>query len=394
MGGGIAGLALGCALASKSRATCILEARQRVTPSKRGLTLQPNGMEALENLGLLDPILRIGTKTPHIDWFEIEGKRLATLDYSILDHPYNFLLTVVPSDLELALRDLFLRRGGIIEESTLFQQIQRAKSRRIVARADRGGSPVEFSGTVLVGADGENSGVRRALQLPTHVKEYPDHFLFMLAGPVADLRSAAKQYIGLGKMIGFFPTPNSTYIFSYVHARRLEALRERGLESFKKEVAGIEPDVSNSLGNVQSWDDIAGVSARRIDVKTWVADNAALLGDAAHALDPSWAQGANLALQDTVALASTIEKCFELNDFSATILRSYEEKRKKKVKFVQKQAERTARITMTESNFYYRLGKRTLRRTGANRELMRFALEASSGLRDHFTVWETIRFVI
>ncbi len=371
VGAGIGGLALGCALTSKGRKVCVLEARTGVTRSKRGLTLQPNGLAALRNMGLLDRVARIGSKTTKVAWHEIGKKPLATLDYTILDHPHNHLLTVVPSDLELVLREAFSSRGGIICESTSFRDILPNRSERVLVEAERNGSPVMFS-----------------------VKEYADHFLFLLAGPVASLQFEARQYVDRGKMAGFFPTRDSTYIFYYLPNRTVAEFKSRGIESFKKQLADIEPDVSDSLSNLRSWEDVAGVSARRVDVKSWVADHAALLGDAVHALDPSWAQGANLSLQDALALANTIERCFELNDFTAAKLKDYEKDRRKQTEFVQNQAERTAQFTTTESRFYYWLGKRVLQRTGRSKTLMLTALEASCGLTDHFSLREKIRFII
>jgi len=393
VGGGIGGLALGCALASNGRKTCVLEARPRVTPSKRGLTLQPNGLETLQRLGLLDKVVRIGAKTTRVTWHEIRGEPLVTLDYSILDHPHNYLLTIVPSELELVLREAFSRRGGITYDSTFFRETLLTGFGRVI-KAERNGSPVEFSAKIIVGADGENSGVRRALQIPARIKDYPDDFLFMLAGPVASLQLEARQYVARGKMVGFFPTRGSTYIFYYIPGRRLQQFRSQELESFLNELANIEPEISDSLSSLGSWEDVAHVSPRRVDVDSWVADQAALLGDAVHALDPSWAQGANMALQDAAALSNTIEGCFALDDFSENSLKGYERTRRKQTKFVQREAERTAQLTATENRFYYWLGKRILKRTGRNRELMRSALRASCGLTDHFSLQERIRFLI
>jgi len=394
VGGGIGGLALGCALASNGRKVCLLEARPGVTRSKRGLTLQPNGLVALRNLGLLDRVARIGSKTTRVAWHEIGKKPLATFDYSILDHPHSHLLTVVPSDLELLLREAFSSQGGIIFESTSFRGILPNRSERVLVQTERNGSPLMFSGRIIVGADGENSRVRQVLQIPARFKEYPGHFLFLLAGPVASLQLEARQYFALGKMAGFFPTRDSTYIFYYLPNRTVAEFKSRGIESFKKQLADIEPDVSDSLSNLGSWGDVAGVSARRVDAKSWVADRAALLGDAVHALDPSWAQGANLSLQDALALANTIERCFELDDFTAAKLKDYEKERRKQTEFVQDQAERTAQLTTTESTFHHWLGKRVLQRTGKSKTLMRTALKASCGLTDHFSVRERIRFII
>ncbi len=394
VGAGIGGLALGCALASYGRKACVLEARLGVTPSKRGLTLQPNGLEVLQRLGLLDQVIRIGAKTTRLTWREISGRPLVTLDYSILDHPHNYLLTVVPSELELVLRQVFSSKGGTIYESTFFRKILSTKFGQVQLEAKRGGHPIEFSTNIIVGADGANSTVRQALQMPARVKEYPDHFIFMLVGAVAALQLEARQYLARGKMVGFFPTRGSTYIFYYLAAGRFSEFKAQGLESFKRELANIEPDVSHSLGSLGSWEDVVYASAGRVDVKSWVGDRAALLGDAVHALDPSWAQGANMALKDAVVLADTIERCFEKDDFSASALKVYEKGRRKQAEFVQRQSERTAQLTATESSFYHWLGKRVLVRTGRNREMMRVALQASCGLTDHFSMRERIRFLI
>ena len=394
VGAGLAGLSLGFALASEGRRTCIIEGKAGVPRSKRGLTLQPNGMMALREMGLLDHVARIGSRVSRVDWHEIGGKPLMTLDYSILDSPYNYLLTIVPSELEVILRELVSKRNGIIYESTSFRQILQNRSERIMLEAERNGSLIQLSARIIVGADGENSKVRQALQIPVQVREYPNHFLFMLAGPVDPLRGEARQYLARGKMVGFFPTRSSTYIFYYLPSRTIGELKSVGLESFKKQLADIEPDVSDSLSGLGSWSDVAQSRARRVDVESWVSDRAAILGDAVHALDPSWAQGANLSLQDAVALANTIEKCFESKNFSAQALRGYERERRKQTRFVQNEAERTARLTTTEDRFYYWLGKRVLQRTGRNKDLMRSALRASCGLTDHFSLREKIRFII
>jgi len=122
VGGGVGGLALGCALAEKHH-VLIIEARPGIVPSKRGLSLQANGLEALQKLDLLDRVTPIGGKTSHVACYEIDGTLLADLDYSILDHPYNYLLTLVPSELERVLRNEFARRGGEIQESTSFKEV-------------------------------------------------------------------------------------------------------------------------------------------------------------------------------------------------------------------------------------------------------------------------------
>ena len=393
VGGGIGGLALGCTLANKKRNVVILEARTRILPSKRGLSLQANGLEVLQKMGFLDRVSGIGVATRNVTWYDVSRELLADFDYSLLDHPHNYLLTVIPSELEQLLRDEFLRRGGEIDESTVFTGLKQ-QSDGVTVTAKRTERSLEYSAKILVGADGEKSAVRQTMQLPTKIRECPDHFLFMLAEPIETIRRSARQFVGRGKMIGLFPVPKGTYIFYYIPRGEFDVLKARGLDAFKSKILSVVPDADGALANLRSWDDIVHVAPKRIEVQNWVTNRVALLGDAVHALDPSWAQGANMTLKDAGVLANTIEKCFESRDFTADRLMDYEAPRRKQATFIQRQSERTARLTATERSLNYWLGKRIRRRTGRNSDLMRIALKASAGLVDRLGWWEQLRFIL
>jgi 2-polyprenyl-6-methoxyphenol hydroxylase-like FAD-dependent oxidoreductase len=393
IGGGIGGLALGCALAGNRRSVLILEARPSIIPSKRGLTLQANGLQALQKIDVLDQVRGIGVATNRLAWYDVNGDLLADLDYSVLEHPLNYLLTVIPSELEGLLREEFANRGGEFEESSYFQDLS-PQHDRVVVRARRDQSTFHYSARILIGADGENSRVRQALSLQTRIQVCPDHFLFMLAGPLQSLSEKARQYVGRGKMAGFFPVRTGTYIFLYLPKKTIDRLKAQGIDSIIDEIASIMPEIRQSLHNLKSWDDIVYIAPKRVQVQRWVTDRVALLGDAVHALDPSWAQGANMTLQDTTVLASTLEGCFESGDFTTNRLCQYENARKKQTELIQRQSDRTARLTTTQNRFNHWLGKRILRKTGRDRDLMRIALTASSGLTDHMSIWEQLRFII
>jgi 2-polyprenyl-6-methoxyphenol hydroxylase-like FAD-dependent oxidoreductase len=70
------------------------------------------------------------------------------------------------------------------------------------------------------------------------------------------LQEKARQYFALGKMVGFFPVPQGTYIFYYLPAGRINGLRAKGLDSFKTELTNIMPEISDPLDSLTSWDDI------------------------------------------------------------------------------------------------------------------------------------------
>lgn len=53
----------------------------------------------------------------------------------------------------------------------------------------------------------------------------------------------------------------------------------------------------------------------RVRCRRWVTDGAALIGDAAHAMNPHVAQGRNTAMEDGIVLAEVLEECFRKGDF-------------------------------------------------------------------------------
>src|SRR3569832_1004822 len=70
--------------------------------------------------------------------------------------------------------------------------------------------------------------------------------------------------------------------------------------------------------------------------RQWTVDGGALLGDAAHAMNPHVAQGRNAAMEDGMALAETLASCFQKGDFSREALAGYESARRSKVETLQR----------------------------------------------------------
>jgi|GEM_PF-4347073 len=61
VGAGIAGIALSFELQKRGVSTILLDSRKSPDPTPRGITLQPNGLEALEKIGILDRVQQMGT---------------------------------------------------------------------------------------------------------------------------------------------------------------------------------------------------------------------------------------------------------------------------------------------------------------------------------------------
>jgi 2-polyprenyl-6-methoxyphenol hydroxylase-like FAD-dependent oxidoreductase len=395
VGGGVGGLTLGCRLSGKGHRVCILEARSQLKPSKRGLGLQPNGLAALENLALLAEVTKIGVRCRYANTFDVGRNLLARIDYSLLEGAQSYYLLVVPSQLELVLRRNFAEGGGVLYESATFLDFIK-NDEGLEVQVQRGPSTIELGANVLVGADGENSRVRKAIDVSVSVKQYSDHYIATLVGSLKSLRDKeeGRLYIGRGQAMGLFPVPDGAYLFYFTGTRDFEEFKSRGLDHLKTEVADIEPEVSDALGSLNSWEDTLYVVPKRVRAGSWVADRVALIGDAAHALNPSLGQGANTTLQDVVALSETLEKSLSSGNFNLAALKAYEYSRRAHTRFIQDQSERMARISATKNPFYSWACNRFFKKAGKDAELKRIVLRLAAGQIDRLSLHDMGRFFI
>ena len=94
VGAGFAGLALACQLAKHGRAVCVLERRPHLRGGGAAIMLQPNGLAALDRLGVLEPVLNAGSRIDRSSLRDMEDRELASLDWAELRHFHPFLVAI------------------------------------------------------------------------------------------------------------------------------------------------------------------------------------------------------------------------------------------------------------------------------------------------------------
>ena len=125
--------------------------------------------------------------------------------------------------------------------------------------------------------------------------------------------------------------------------------------------------------------------------RPWVADHVALIGDAAHSVEPSLGQGGSLTLNDVDVLLDVLDACFAKSDFSARALKGYEEARRSQTEVLQRMAELTAMLTNTSSTAVAWFRDRTLHKMRDDRESMMLALEIASGMKQSVSLREKLK---
>jgi 6-methylpretetramide 4-monooxygenase len=120
----------------------------------------------------------------------------------------------------------------------------------------------------------------------------------------------------------------------------------------------------------------------RVRTSRWVADGAALIGDAAHAMNPHASQGRMQAMADAVTLAEVIPSCLDDRDYSAARLAAYEKARRPQVTMLQRLADQQVFYWNTGNPLIAWLRDRVFRTLDRNARLRYQVLSTTAGLRE------------
>ncbi len=318
VGGGVAGTATALALHKAGIEAVIHEARPHPQDGGAFLTLASNGIDALRTLGADAAVLAAGFPTPAITLRSGTGKRLGavrtggTLADGTVSH------TIARADLHRALLDEVHTRGI---------EVVCGSKRTTLEGAD-----------VIVGADGVHSTVRKLLDPRARGAVYAG--LVNLGGFARGVRTGAtpgtyEMVFGRRAFFGYVAAPepeDEVWWFANVPRKRPGAVTRVELLGLFAGDAGpatlliaATPDIGPSFP-------IHTVP----HVRRWQDGHAVLVGDAAHAPSPSSGQGASLAIEDAVVLAT----CLRDAPDTATALARFERARRERVERIVKWAAR------------------------------------------------------
>lgn len=307
VGGGIAGPALGAAIAAAGYRTLLIERSGDPLDTARGDHLQPITCEALQHWKVLERMFehgaerRLGSR-----WQAADGELLldAPADDLPIPHPYYLYLN------HELISEVLLERAATNPNFSIW--------RPATARIDRdGAAPGRHTLTVereagrsavsahcIAIADGRSSRIRKALGIDARVHHYRNPLLTMFAPRVfEDPRNDVHVFLAADRIVSVVPRTGGWWKIGFPVSP--DALKDwsaatptelgRRLIELVPALDGIEPRY-------------AGVyPVAMVNAATWIDGNCVLLGDACHALHPGRSQGMNVALRAVARLAERLE---------------------------------------------------------------------------------------
>jgi 2-polyprenyl-6-methoxyphenol hydroxylase-like FAD-dependent oxidoreductase len=332
VGAGFAGLSLGCTLLRAARPVVILERRPRLPMGGAAIAVQANGLAALDRLGLLERAAAAGSRIDRLLMLDRRGRRVARVDFGELDHPQPFFLIVRRRELLRVLADELARLGGdrLVYGAEVVGLVRRGGCVRGL-RYRRDGEHAELRAWCVAGADGIRSVVARELGIAVRAWGRDQRYVVGIGDRPARLEEgSALIHHGPGYADGVMPLGDGAYFYDSVTADNRAAVEAGDLDGWRAGYAARLPYAAELTAGIASWDELSVFGARPSRAARRAADGAALLGDAAAVVHPHSAQGANLALEDGVALGEVLARQEPVRELRLSDLAPYQRERGRK----------------------------------------------------------------
>ena len=332
-GAGIAGLTSAIALAVRGFQVDLYERAPVLEEIGAGIQLSPNGMAVLDRLGVAKELAgRFSEPKALVVRDAASGLTLARVPLGKTvreryDAPY---CTLHRADLQAALLATARRHASIAFH--LSSDVGDVSVTEMDVAFTAGGE--RRRSELLIAADGVHSAIR------TELFRHPGPTSFGRSAwrAVLPVESAANRvsldevglWLGAGGHLVHYPIAGGAKLNVVVIAAG---------ETSKPTVAPFAGAARRLIDDIASWElsPLVGVDPSR----SWTAGRVALIGDAAHAMAPSAAQGGAQAIEDAWALAAAIAR--EPSDPPAAIA-AYELVRKPRVERVGRMSSRNLQL--------------------------------------------------
>lgn len=353
-GAGIGGLTAALALAAAGYRVLVLEREQKLQEAGAGLQLSPNATRVLTDLGL-EQLLRPNIVVP--DAVSVKaartGREICKIPLAGAQERYGAPYWLMRrADLQAALLakvaghpDIELRLGAQFEDVATY-----TKGVTVVTRKTNSDDMArnQETGLALIGADGVWSAVRHQL-FPQARPQFSGRIAWRGTAEAKQLPrefSASRVHLWMG--------PNAhLVVYPLADGKRINIVAVVGgswnrpgwsepgdaadiVQHFGVPQWSIAPRMV--IGAVENWRRWALFAVP--DASAWTQGNIALLGDAAHAMLPFAAQGANMAIED----AATLARCVKDPAGMQAALAAYEKMRAPRVSRVQRTARQIGQI--------------------------------------------------
>ncbi|MGB3391566.1 MAG: FAD-dependent oxidoreductase [Pseudaminobacter sp.] len=338
VGAGPAGLMLGLLLARAGVTVTVVEKHPDFLRDFRGDTIHPSTLEVMAQLGFLDEFLQLPhQKAPSLH-AEIGGRTATIADFSRLPTRCKYIAFMPQWDFldflagkARGFPGFRLEMGceaiGLIERNGVVAGIK-------LRAAD--GSERDLEASLVVGADGRESIVRRAADLPVEDLGSSVDVLWMKLSRHADDPAQPMSHAGPNQGLVMIDR-GQFWQLGYVIAKGgFRQVKQEGLAALRARLAAVAPLPAERFDELADWEQVHLLKVKMDRLTQWWKPGLLCIGDAAHAMSPIGGVGVNLAIQDAIAAANILAIPLRQGTLTTAHLQAVQKRRSFPTKATQK----------------------------------------------------------
>lgn len=324
VGGGIAGLATARAMDARGLPFVVFERREDSAAGGLALNLPGNAIQALSSLGLRERIEAIGRPLRRREYRNSRDRLLFAVDedgfWGAASRPRSVRRSELLRMLREGLPDEALRHGAaVVSVGTL--------PGAVALELEDG---ARFEARLAVGADGVHSTVRShvfgSVGQPASARLAEASWRFMAPNPGIDCWTV---WAGAEGMVLLMPVDRGEV---YGWAALTRTAQAGGPGALEQLVSTFPRRAKQAVLHALSQPGALHHSPiEEVRLGNWHEGRMVLVGDAAHATAPVWAEGAPLAMEDGIVLARALATCADV----PMALQIFEGQRRRRVAHVQ-----------------------------------------------------------
>ncbi|MCM2130515.1 FAD-dependent oxidoreductase [Larsenimonas rhizosphaerae] len=327
VGGGMTGAAMALALSDTGLSVCVIEPRPPASaeagtpPDLRISSLNQANCDFLDRLGAFDAMdaSRIHPFTRLAVWEDLAGTTLpgarSRWNRTIFDASEikadRLGVMVENQVIQSALWSCFddIDTLSCLTPARLERLTLGEDSVRLTLDCD--GVPHDLEAGLVIGAEGARSAVREHAGISIDTRPYEHKAMIVnvqTAAPTLDMTWQAFTPSGPHALLPLFapadqPDKAWASLIWYDAPARIDALQALSFEALQTEIEQTFPDELPPIDHISG---VGSFPLVRQHAERYVQDRVALIGDAAHVINPLAGQGVNLGFQDVEALSRVI----------------------------------------------------------------------------------------
>jgi 2-polyprenyl-6-methoxyphenol hydroxylase-like FAD-dependent oxidoreductase len=305
-GGGPAGMMLGYLLARAGIDVLVLEKHADFLRDFRGDTVHPSTLELMNELGVLDQLLKLPhQRIPKIR-VRIGGDEFVMSDMTSVRTRCKFMVLMPQWDFLNFLAERGYRYPTFhLKVKTEATSLIEEEGRIAGVRATAPEGAIEIRADLVVAADGRSSVLRESAGLTVQEIGAPIDVLWMRLSKYRD-DPEFLIHANRGKAVVLLDRGEYWQCGLTIPRGTALEIQAKGIEELHASIIANAPFLCSRVAEVGGWNDVKLLKVKVDRLRRWYRPGFVCIGDAAHAMSPVGGVGINIAIQDAVAAANIL----------------------------------------------------------------------------------------